>query len=83
VPQQYKEDLKLGDWVKRQRENFKNSKIDPEQKRMLDEIGFELNVKDKMNEERWNCQFQKLRDYYDKHGHCELFWTFGRFVPSS
>jgi hypothetical protein len=38
---------------------------------MLDEIGFAFTpTSDNVNE--WNLQFKKLRDYYGKHGHCEI-----------
>jgi hypothetical protein len=45
----------------------------PERKTMLDEIGFEFNLSDKTNEGKWNLQFKRLQDYYEEHGHCELF----------
>jgi hypothetical protein len=51
--------------------------MDHERKRMLDEICFEFSRKNEVNE-NWNLQFQKLRDYYEKHGHCELFWDVNR-----
>jgi hypothetical protein len=80
VPQGYEEEPKLGDWVNNQRSCFKNGKMDPERKRRLDEIGFDFNPKEKTNEENWNLQFKKLRGYYGKHGHCELFWAVDRFT---
>jgi hypothetical protein len=77
VPQKYKEDFPLGTWVSTQRSYFKKGIMDQERKRRLDEIGFEFNVK---NEDIWNLQFKKLRDYYEKNGHCELFWAVDRFI---
>jgi hypothetical protein len=47
VSQGYKEDPKLGAWVKMQRTRFKNGIMDQEQKKRLEEIGF--NLKDKAN----------------------------------
>jgi hypothetical protein len=69
VPQGYEEDPKLAKWVNTQRTFFKNGKMGQERKRMLYEIGFEGTT----NEENWNLQFKKLRDYYGKHDHCEYF----------
>jgi hypothetical protein len=44
--------------------------MDHQRKRMLDEINFDFNPK-----EKWDFHFEKLREYYEKHGHCELFWA--------
>jgi hypothetical protein len=48
------------------------------------EIGFDFNfIKkpiNKANEILWNSKFQKLREYYEKHGHCELFWAVDCFI---
>jgi hypothetical protein len=84
VPRKYEEDPQLGTWVSNQRLNFKNNgtRMDPERKRMLDEIDFEFSVQDNTNEEKWNLQFKKLQDYYEKHGHCELFWVVDCFPLS-
>jgi hypothetical protein len=81
VPKNYSLDPQLGSWVHRQRSYFKNGILDPERKRRLDEIGFDFNPKDKKtNEKNWNLQFKKLRDYYVKHGPCELVWDVDRFI---
>jgi hypothetical protein len=81
VPDKYKEDNKLGRWVGRQRAVFKTDEIDPERKAKLNEVGFAFNPKGMMtNEDMWDFQFQKLRAYYEKHGHCELFWAVDRLT---
>jgi hypothetical protein len=49
--------------------------MNQERESRLEKIGFEFNGK-----EKWNLQFNKLRDYYVKHGHCELFWAVDRFT---
>jgi hypothetical protein len=74
VPKKYKEDLKLSKWVDNQRTRFKHGKMDPERNEKLDEIGFVFTAREK----DWNFQFQKLLDYYVKHGHGELFWVVDR-----
>jgi hypothetical protein len=41
----------------------------------------DFNLKNKSNKEIiWSFQFKKLQDYYENHGHCELFWTVDRFT---
>jgi hypothetical protein len=42
----------------------------------------DFNLKGKKNKENWNSQFNQLREYYEKHGHCELFWVVHRFLLS-
>jgi hypothetical protein len=79
VPKTYKEDPSLGRWVYAQHTRFKAGKLDPERKRMIDEIGLAFNSTGMTNKENWNLQFQKLRDYNEKHGHCEFFWAVDRF----
>jgi hypothetical protein len=45
------------------------------------EIGFKLSGhQDDMNEDIWDFQFQTLREYYEKYGHCEWFWAVTRFT---
>jgi hypothetical protein len=46
--------------------------MDQEQKKRLDEIGFEVQGKAIM-ETNWNLKYNQLRDYYEKYGHCEFF----------
>jgi hypothetical protein len=54
--------------------------MDQERKTRLEELGFDFSLKEKANEEIWNLQFQKLREYYEIHGHCELFWAVDCFT---
>jgi hypothetical protein len=75
VPWKYKEDPSLSNWVITQRTRLKNDKMNPERKAKLNEIGFEFVPKGMTNEDMWDFQFQKLREYYEKHGHCELLWA--------
>jgi hypothetical protein len=73
VPERYKEDPKLGSWVSRQRSRFKHGIMDQERKMKLEEIGFQFYIQDKAYTNLWDFQFQKLREYYEIHDHCELF----------
>jgi hypothetical protein len=49
--------------------------MDQGRKTRLDEIGFELNAKIMTYDHIWDLQCQKLHNYYEKHGHCELVWA--------
>jgi hypothetical protein len=73
VPAHYSLDPQLGRWVRKQRELFKNDKMDVEREAKLAKIGFEFSVQDKSNDEKWTLQFKKLQNYHGKYGHCELF----------
>jgi hypothetical protein len=76
VPCRYNLDPKLGTWVEKQRAIFKKGRMDFERKAKLDEIGFNFNL----IEDMWDFQFQKLCEYKEKHGHCELFWAVDCFI---
>jgi hypothetical protein len=80
VPHRYKEDPRLGNWVRNQLLLIKKGRISVERKEKLDDIGLEVSVKERANEEYWNLQFQKLRCFFAKHGHCELFWGVDPFA---
>jgi hypothetical protein len=80
VPNKYEEDPPLGRWVDNQRTCFKNGIMDQERKMRLEEIGFEFSRKVMTNEDIWDFQFQKLREYCERHGHCELLWDVDRFT---
>jgi hypothetical protein len=78
-----KEGPALANWVKNQRKRYASGRMDQGRKVKLDEIGFKFSPRrDKANQEKWNLKFKKLQDYYEKHGHCELFWAVDRFASS-
>jgi hypothetical protein len=80
VPQGFNYDPTLGTWVQTQRVVFKTDKMDPERKTKLKEIAFDFNLKGVTNDDIWDFQFQKLREYYEKHGHCELYSVLNHFT---
>jgi hypothetical protein len=81
VPHKYKEDPKLGGWVDKQRTVFKTGKMDLERAKRLDEIDFDFNPgKGKAREKYWNFEFDRLRQFKNDHGHCELVWAVDRFT---
>jgi len=82
VPQIYKDDPKLGLWVKNQRQ--KKERISKEQRDLLDKIGFVWKMKsgDKpardysktttKNDEKWESMLDCLLRYRAKHGNCQV-----------
>jgi hypothetical protein len=63
VPQEYKEDSKLGRWVKTQRQLFENNKLLEERLDKLDSINFVWKVDDT----KWQKTFQRLVAYKGIH----------------
>jgi len=72
VPFHYKEDPKLGYWVKNQR--FKKDRLTQARHDKLEEIGFEWEVASKVQNQTWNEMFERLQKFESSHKHC--------FVPS-
>jgi hypothetical protein len=71
VPQKYKQDKSLGEWVTTQRSNHKNNKIRLDRKKLLDEIDFDWKVKGRnINDKLWHQQYEKLVEFKRKKGHC-------------
>ena len=69
VPQDYAMEgvkFNLGIWVRRQRERYKEGKMDPERERRLRELG----LKWKPFDEKWEKKFRLLADFREVHGHC-------------
>jgi hypothetical protein len=68
VPQHWKEDRSLAEWVTNQRMAYKRKRLDPERIRELDEIGFDWDPVST----RWEQMFQRLVDFKNKHGHLNV-----------
>ncbi|KAK1737667.1 helicase-associated domain-containing protein [Skeletonema marinoi] len=64
VPQNYPDNLQLGNWVHTQRRNIKNNKLAQERVDKLNEIGF---IWDPL-ENSWNEMLQHIVDYKEEHG---------------
>lgn len=62
VPQQYKNDPKLGTWVGTLR--WRRDRLSPEQVARLNSLGFEWNPKQGF----WDMMFCKLEEYYQNYG---------------
>ena len=60
VPSRYKQDKAFGRWVGDQRARHANNKVRPDQKYLLDELGFSSNTADGSRDKRWNKHYEKL-----------------------
>jgi transposase len=56
----------MGNWVQAQRK--RNSKLSPEQRKALDDIGFDWEPL----MTAWNEMYTKLKEYKKKHGDCNV-----------
>ncbi len=68
VPQRWKENRGLADWVSDQRTAFHRGRLTLERVRGLDEIGFDW---DPLGN-RWEAMFQKLVEFKNDHGHTNV-----------
>jgi hypothetical protein len=68
-------DTRLGRWVLTQRSVFKQGKMRNDRKKMLDDIGFVWSLVgsgDGKWLEQWLEQYENLKSYKNKHGHCNV-----------
>ncbi len=65
-----KENKKLSDWIKVQREDRRQGDLLPERKAKLDEIGFNWNSE--FLDLRWQEMFAQLRKYHAEHGDADV-----------
>ena len=78
VPQHYKQNRPLGDWVRRQRKFLTSNKMQPDRKALLDEIGFVWEVDTftalrlSSDNKIWNLQYKKLVRFERRHEHCRV-----------
>mmetsp|Transcript_71 Transcript_71/g.145 ORF Transcript_71/g.145 Transcript_71/m.145 type:complete len:428 (-) Transcript_71:265-1548(-) len=83
VPQRYKLDTKLGNWVHHQRVSLAQGSLSDDRKKKLESIGFGWTVNDK-----WAVMFERLQAYKKEHGDCvvpcnyELDPKLGRWVDN-
>ena len=66
VPKGWKENTRLSEWVALQR--AKKTKITPQRKKMLEDIGFDF----ARYESIWMQRYEELKAYQAEHGHCRL-----------
>ena len=56
----------LGEWLNRQRQTYKNGKLYPERKKLLDQIGMRFDTKD--NDEIWAQMYTLAKNHFEKYG---------------
>ena len=59
----------LGEWLNRQRQTYKNGKLYPERKKLLDQIGMRFDTKD--NDEIWAQMYTLAKNHFEKYGSLE------------
>jgi hypothetical protein len=69
VPGRWKNDLKLAAWVKRQRERRKRGLITGEHLRLLDELRFTWQHRERGS---WDDRLAEVAAFKAKNGHCEI-----------
>ena len=83
VPHRWKEDPKLAAWVGQQRQRRKNGLITDDQVRLLDEIQFTWQHRERGS---WDDRLVEVAEFKAKNGHCDIPLNFpenpklGRFV---
>lgn len=86
VPNRWKNDLKLSAWVNDQRQRRKKSLITDEQVRLLDEVRFTWQHRERG---RWGDRLAEIAAFKAKNGHCEIPLSYpenpklGRFVNAT
>ena len=75
VPKGWIENPKLGNWVHKQRERYKEGKMDPEREYWLTTLGFTWGEHREVNIS-WEEMFRNLEAYKEAHGDCNVprYW---------
>lgn len=76
VPQRWKENRKLAEWVSAQRMAYNRERLDPDRVRRLDEVGFEWDPVGT----RWEEMFQQLVEYKKQHGDTNVPQRSGKYA---
>ncbi len=61
----------LAAWVERQRFRYRRGRLREDRKRLLDEIGFSLELEEKPSAQ-WMRHYEELKDFRREHGHCRV-----------
>jgi len=72
VPQRYKVNPQLGNWVRDQRQFYKKNKLLPQQIKSLEGIGFKWVLEKQENNVSWDERFSQLKQYKEQNGHCRV-----------
>ncbi|GKY90833.1 hypothetical protein MPSEU_000056100 [Mayamaea pseudoterrestris] len=77
VPQSYPVNPSLGIWVHTQRNNFRKSKLDDDQRSALEQLGFVWRtVVAPPTKRNWDESYQVLQQYKERHGDCNVPWNY-------
>lgn len=78
-PNRTVKDHAIACWLSRQRRLFQNNLLDPVRQQKLSSVGIDLTLKkrqskvdSKRNQERWQSQYEKLKEYHQAHGNCNV-----------
>lgn len=69
VPDKFKENPPLGNWVQMQRQNYKNNKLSQERIDLLNELNFQWDTK---KEFQWKEMYKQLNEYFNQHQHSNV-----------
>ena len=81
VPFDFKPNPQLGKWVSRQRELFKQGRMNADRIAKLESAGFDWEVSSAGSEVDWNIRFAQLEAFKAKHGHCRVPGVFQANPP--
>ena len=68
VPQHYKANPQLANWVTNHRQFYKKGNLSSDQIKLLERLGFSWNPE----EDRWNEMFEQLVQFNVEHKHCNV-----------
>jgi hypothetical protein len=75
VPQRFKENPKLADWVSEQRMAYNRGQLDAERTRRLDELGFDWDP----NSTHWEKYYRQLMEFKKEYGHTNVPQRSGKY----
>jgi len=71
VPQNWKNDKPLANWVTVQRRMYAKNKLRPEREQKLRELNFVWHIQ-ALYDAQWQHYYQELQLFYQAHGHCRV-----------
>ena len=60
--------IKLGIWLRKQRQKYKSGKLEPDRMEKLELIGINYDIHDK----EWNDMYQLAKSFYERNGHLNI-----------
>jgi len=81
VPQGWQPNPALGNWVARQRRRRQRGTLAPDQRRLLDELGFDWVGNPMPSRKSWEERFRELRNFKQRFGHCQVPAVWSENMP--